>query len=364
MPVEYPVVIAAIKEWIGKHKTMPDPGVEIGDQPAVRKASGSEMLSAAFKELGTLAVTGGFNFATGGTEGFNKFFDSLPPALKEPLGALKDTFGNLTSSIPGSGTFTDALSSIKENFINPIGDSLTSFKTAVLGDSSSLTSLAQTYETTDPSVSSWLTSASTTLGTTVKNAIDSAKSWSDNLSLGGTYVNGVWEPSSFTLTDAISATNNAGRDFLSKYAGITEAPTLTDLTGTLVKDNLINDLSSKLSIERLAREKDLSDPTINVDTGKTNLQEHQQAVAEVEEAALALQEEVDRNKENVARMLQQDSALDGIASVTNTLNGIQDEEAIALYKKTINPNLLNTAEKLQPLMAVTVDTPDAGEAPT
>jgi hypothetical protein len=202
------------------------------------------------------------------------------------------------------------------------------------------------------------------LGTTVKNAIDSAKSWSDNLALGGSYVNGVWTPSSFTLTDAISATNNAGRDFLSKYAGITEAPSLTDLTGTLVKDNLVNDLSSKLSIERLARAKDLSDPTINAGTGKTNLEEHQQAVADVEEAALAIQAEVDRNKENVARMLQQDSALDGIASVTNTLNGIQDEEAIALYKKTIAPGLLNTAEKLQPLMAVNANAPDAGETPT
>lgn len=364
MPVEYPVVIAAIKEWIGKHKTMPDPGVEIGDQPAVRKASGAEMLSAAFAELATLAVSGGFEFATGGMEGFDKFFDTLPDALKEPLSALKTTFGDLTSSIPGSGTFTDALTSIKENFINPIGDSLTTFKTAVLGDSSGLTSLAQSYEITDPSVSTWLTSAASTLGTTVKTAIDSAKSWSDNLSLGGTYVNGVWEPSNFTLTDAISATNNAGRDFLSKYAGITDAPTLTDLTGTLIKDNLVNDLSSKLSLERLARQKDLSDPTINVDTGKTNLQEHQQAVADVEEAALALQAEVDRNKENVARMLQQDSALDGIANVTNTLNGIQDEEAIALYKKTINPNLLNTAEKLQPLMAINVNAPDGGEAPT
>jgi len=363
MPVEYPVVIAAIKEWIGKHKTIPDPGVEIGDQPAVRKASGAEMLTAAFAELATLAVTGGFNFATGGSEGFSKFFDSLPPALKEPLTALKDTFGDLTSSIPGSGTFTDALSSIKENFINPIGDTLTSFKTAVLGETVSLTSLSETYQTTDPSISEWLTSASTTLGSTVKNAIDSAKSWSDDLSLGGTYVNDVWTPSSFTLTDAISATNNAGRDLLSTYVGITSAPTLTDLTGTLLKDNLINDLSSKLEIEKLAREKDLSDPTINANTGKTNLQEHQAAVANLQIAAQELQAEVDRNKQNVARMLQQDSALDGIAGVTNTLNGIRDEEAIALYKKTINPSLLNTAEKLQPLMNVTAISPDAGTAP-
>jgi hypothetical protein len=344
MPVEYPQVIMAIKQWIGQHQIKPDPSVEVSGSPVARKASGSEMLSMAFKELATTAATAGIALGTGGTEGFNKYFDSLPKELKEPVSALKDTFGNLTNSLPAG--VSEALTSFKQTFINPIGDTLSSFKDAVTGNVTDLTATSATYldnagaETT---ISSALKSAANDMGTTIKSAIDKAKSWSDNLSLGGTTdATGKFVTSNFTLSDAISSANNAGKDFLSTYVGITQAPSLTDMVGTLTKDHLTANFSNALVKEKTAREQDLTVPA--------NFAAWQTAHEEVVAAADAINSEVDVNQQNVARMLQQDTVLDGIANVTSSLNDIKDPDAKALYAKTMDPNLLATAQAISPLL--------------
>jgi len=223
MPVEYPVVIASIKEWVGKHKVKPASSVEVEGQPAVKKASFGDMLSMGLYELVSLAVAGGFALTTGGTTEFNKFFDSLDPALKEPLSALKGTFEGLTTNLPTG--FQDAFTGFKDAFINPIAETFNGFRDGLTSTADELVVKQAIYADLQPTVAQQFGSTALDFGGWVKSGITSVKDYADGFTLG---------TSEFSLGDALDAANNSTTKFLETYVGITNAPSITDLAGTLV----------------------------------------------------------------------------------------------------------------------------------
>lgn len=338
MPVEYPQVILAIKQWIGQHKVGPAANAEIDGQPASRKSSGAEMLSAAFKDAIGAAVTGGIALTTGGTEGFNKYLESLPDAVKEPLKAMAGTVGKLTDSLPTS--VTGAFSSFKDSFINPIGDSLSNFRESVTGNATDLHDLASSTDyATNPGIGDALRSAGTYMGTTVKSAIDAAKSWSDGLTLG---------TGDYTLKDAISDVNSASTNLFSQI-GITSAPSLTDVVGIVTKDHLTKNMESALVKEKEARGKDLNIPE--------NYDSWVEARDAVYSAAADIQDEVNNNKATVNKLVQEQTVLDGVGDVANTHAGISDPEHLAVYEKTIRPDVLSSVKSFNQLKSSTNQVP-------
>ena len=345
MPVEYPQVIMAIKTWMGNHKTTPSPSSQIDGQDAVKKSGGMDYLKAAISDGISMAVSAGLAFGTGGTEGAGKYLDSLPPAVREPIIGLKDSFGKITDSL-GSTSIGESFKSFSSSFTNPIGEAIDGFKAGLQLSSDNLDSL-KTFYSQDATISAALDSASVTFGSTIKTAMDAAKGWSDGLTLG---------TGDYTLTNAISDTNDASAKFLENYVGITAAPSLTDLVGIVAKQELITTMDSALIKEEEARALDLTIPE--------NFAAWELARDDVYSAGAAIQEEVDNNKAAVAAIVQQQTVLDGIGQVSAIHSQIEDPEALAIYESTLHPNVRDTAVQFSGLLKKTspppipeVDTP-------
>ena len=364
MPVEYPVVIMAIKEWIGGHKTMPSQSMEIDGQPAVKKASFADMCTMAFQDLVSLAVTAGVSITAGGSAGFDKFVDGLSPALKEPLAGLKDAVGSITDAVPGGTSFIDT---IKTTVINPLGDAMNNFKLGFVGAEDSLRAAATSLEGTGNTdliakFNDAANSFSTQAGGIVGRAVDNVKSWSDNLSLGGTFNDaGVFTPSNFKLTDAFNYVNNSSATLLSALR-VTNGPTLTDLVGTLAQKDITNNLQAKVIKEQETRNAILVDinaqvagytgssggaPTVIIDPVKQAAWEA--AHADLVEAAAAAQARVDQDKANVAMMLGQQTAVAAVGSVVADHGSITDADQLKLFEETIHPNIKSAVLQLSPM---------------
>jgi len=331
MPVEYPQVIMAIKTWMGNHKTTPSPSCQIDGKDAVRKSGGMDYLKAAISDGISAAVSAGLAFTTGGTEGVGKYLDSLPPAVKEPILGLKDSFGKLTDGL-GSTSIGESFKSFSGTFINPIAESLEGFKTGLQLSSDNLDSL-KTFYSQDPTISAALDSASVSFGSTVKTAMDAAKSWSDSLTLG---------TGDYTLTNAFNDVNDSSSKFLENYVGITKAPALTDLVGIVAKQELITRMDSALIKEEEARALDLTIPE--------NFAAWEIARDEVFASADAIQQEVDDNQANIASMIQQQTVLDSIGQVANTHSQLTDPDQLALYESILHPNVKDTTRQFSTLL--------------
>jgi hypothetical protein len=347
MPVEYPQVIMAIKQWMGNHKTTPSPSCQIDEKDAVRKSGGMDYLRAAISDGISFAVSAGLSFTTGGTEGVGKYLDSLPPAVKEPILALKDSFGKITGGL-GSTTIGESFKSFSGTFINPIAESLEGFKAGLQLSSDNLDSL-KTFYSQDPTISAALDSASVSFGSTVKTAMDAAKSWSDSITLG---------TGDYTITNAINDVNDSSSKFLENYVGITKAPALTDLVGIVAKQELITTMDSALIKEEEARAKDLTIPE--------NFAAWEIARDEVFASAEAIQQEVDDNQAAIASMLQQQTVLDSIGQVASAHSQLTDPDQLALYESILHPNVKDTARQFSTLLSrpQTDSTPETITTPT
>ena len=351
MPVEYPVMIAAIKEWIGGHKTMPSGSVEIENQPAIKKASFSDMVTMAFTELVTLAATAGITFAVGGAEAFGKFFNGLNPALKAPLESLQGGFNSLTGSLPTS--MQDALTWGKETFINPIGTTLSDIRLGLTEGTDKLNVLSSF--TSDPAQAAAFTSAANSYSGAVGQAIQNMKTWTDGLTLGsGDY--------GFSLNDAFSAVNSSSTKTL-ELLGVTNAPTLTDFAGSLVKKDLTENMTASLTKEAAARAKmeaELKAPppvgyvgsageyqaTVSPATYAEWLSAHEDVVA----SAQAINQQVLDDQQNVVQYTAKQSALGAIGSASLNLNSLSDPDQKELYASTLNPTIKSHVETLAPVI--------------
>lgn len=392
--VSYPQMIAAFKTWYGQNKTRPSKSLIIDGQAAIRKSSTGEMLQAGLTELGIQAALGGFEFIKGGPEGFDKFLSTLPKEISEPAKALSKSAGEAVTSlktglgelIPAGGdlaafktTLESGLTSVTTNFINPIGDVLGGVKDSFNGDVSKLTGLESLYAG-DSSLSGLFGQGVTKLGTAVTGAIDTAKNWSDELTLG---------TGDFSLTDAFDMVNSEHTEFMAKYLGIGEVPTLTSLAGTLVKTDLIEDLvgakeqqaEAQLNLRKAAAltfpvlpdefgalivpnpeiaelgldALSLPEQTALTDNYDLFKEQYETALAQVDAASTAIKTQVQSDQQNILVTLKAQSALDDLGSISNTYVGITDPAQRALFESTIKPDILETTKSLAPLISKAID---------
>ncbi len=399
-------MIAAFKLWYGQNKTRPSPTVEIDGQPAVRKSSLGEMIQAGLIQLATFAATAGFEFATGGVEGFNKFVEGLPAELKAPVEALtkqagelyKDFKEGIDALIPPNSAlseFKDALEgaygAIKENLINPIADTAVAARAALTGDAATLSNLQTVYANSSNPLVTVFTNGASTLGTKLYDAFGSLKDWTDELVLGD----------DFTLRDVLSYVNDAPTKFMATYLGIGEVPSLTTLAGSLVRQDLIENWSktkekeaeANLKLRQAAAIK-FPDITIDVDgvpTVITNpdiavldqtenykvssltqaqknaieaqfnslLTSYETVISELDVIGDEIVDQIKTDQQNIVLVTKAQYAVESLGSIANDLNNITDPVQKALYEKTIKPEVLADAKKLAPIMDIT-----AGNNPT
>ena len=394
--VTYPQMIAAFKTWYGQNKTRPSSTVQIDGQNAVRKSSFGEMIAAGLTSLATFAATAGFEFVSGGTEGLNKFLDSVPKEIAEPAKALVASAGKvyddfkagIDAIIPAGGdvgAFKDAISgaatSISENFINPLGDIFTGFKAALTGDATVLGDLNAIYTMQDSTLAAAFASGASALGTGISDVIDSAKAWTDEITLG----------SDFTLKDAFQSVNDAPSNFMATYLGIGEVPKLTDFVGTLVKEDLINDYTgakekeAKAALE-LRQAAAIKFPTVTIDvegvpTSSVNpdiavlqslgietdglspaekavilaayderITSYESALEDLNLASDAIKDQVRSDQQNVVLNQKAQASVDNIGIVASEYNSIKDPEQRAIYERTLKPSVLATTKQIAPLM--------------
>jgi hypothetical protein len=398
MPVNitYPEMIAAFKLWYGQNKTRPSPTVQIDGQDSVRKSSFGEMIVAGLTALATFAATAGFEFVTGGAEGLNKFLDSVPKEIAEPAKALVASAGKVYDDFkagidaflpPGSdiADFKDAIgsvgTSISENFINPLGEVFTGFRAALSGDASTLNGLVPLYTLQDNTLAAALASGASSLGTGISDIIDSAKAWTDEITLGN----------SFTLKDAFQTVNDAPTNFMATYLGIGEGPALSDLVGTLVKTDLIDSYTGAKDKEKAAalelrQAAAIKFPTVTIDvegvptsitnpdiaalaslgieTASLSLAEKAAILLEYDErintytSALedlgltsdAIKDQVRADQQNILLSQKAQTSVDNIGAVASEYNSITDPEQRAIYERTLKPTVLATTKQIAPLM--------------
>jgi hypothetical protein len=384
--VTYPQMIKAFKTWYGQNKTRPSKSVEIDGQSAVRKSSFGEMLVTGLTQLGIQAALSGFEFIKGGTEGLNKFLDTLPKEIAEParslaksagdaVNGLKSGLGSLIPEGGALGTFKSLLDSglqnVGDNFINPIAGTLVTVRNAFTGDVVKLGQLQTLYQ---GELGTVFGDGVFKLGQAISGAIDTAKNWSDELTLG---------TGEFTLTDAFDLVNNSSNQFMSKFLGIGDVPTLSSIAGTLVKTDLIDNLigakdreqEAQLNLRKAAAIAfptlfdEFGDPYTNPEIaelkiGELSLAEQaelvskieqykiefQSAIEEVESASTAIRQQIQTDQQNILIATAAQQAVDSLGSLANTYVSITDAEQRALFERTLKPAALETTKLIAPLI--------------
>jgi hypothetical protein len=375
MPIEYPVMIAAIKEWVGKHKVAPSQSIEIDGQPAIKKAGFADMLAMALGDAINLAVSGGMSFLTGGGAGFAEFKSSLPEALQQTISTVTDGIKSLGTMIGDANPGGDAAATdLSSAFVNPISEAIDNFKFGLNASTETLQNMNE-YAADNPFIQADLASSAFQLGETVKNTLDGFKGWVDSLAIGT-------GDGAFKLTDAFDYVNNKNNGILATI-GIVNAPTLTDLVGTyVIKDTLIDDYLAKYTdqVTKLEAFKNLM-PTVPIDVVKVRDEATGQMVDKniwpplspdcqaaygewktsfdaLLSSAATIQTQVDSDKANVAALTAQNRALDAVGTLSTQYSAITDPAQRALYEETLHPRVRDTVQKLDSVMTAAKPNPD------
>jgi galactitol-specific phosphotransferase system IIB component len=312
----------------------------------------------ALGEIISFAATAGLNFAVGDTAGLNKLVDELPEGFKGPLMSVVDSVSELKNAVFGQDGVPTG------GFTNPFGEIIDGFKSGLEGAGTNLSALSDLAAGSDPSITQYLTSAATSAGGFMKDTMDAMKSWTDEITLGV-----VTDPDAtpFKLTDAFAAINNSSTKAL-ELIGITQVPSLTDLCGTFVKDELRTNFESAFSKELVSRANLTDLMPVSPGEGQPPPPMSTEAQAafeawkvdfeEVQAAAAAINTQITTDKATVASLNKQNSALDIITTTSATMNSLDDPEHKALYASTLGTNLKDVTTKLAPLMTptITVDT--------
>jgi hypothetical protein len=350
MPVEYPQVILAIKTWIGQHKVTPSSSMEVDGQPAIKKAGFGDMLSMALGEIISFAAEAGLNFAVGDAAGLDKLVNNLPEGFREPLKSVVGSIGEMKNSALNSiGIPSDA-------FTNPLADTISSFKSGLTLGTENLNAIRANLDlsTGGTGFSDFVNNAAESMGGYMKTAMDSMKSWTDTLSLGT-------GDNPFRLTDAFSAVNSSSTKAL-ELIGITKAPTLSELCGTLVNDEITKnfqtaftkELSARLEMQSLlpaAPGEGAPPPELSYEA-KAAFEKWKTAFGELEVAAVAIQTQVDSDQANVAALSKQDAAMDALMTASSTYANLEDPAQKALYESTLGAKVKGAAIALAPLTVV------------
>lgn len=365
----YPVVIAAIKEWIGGHKTTPAQSIEVEGQPVMRKSGWGDYLSAAISDLIGLAVSGGMALLAGGTA-FDEFFAKLPSPLQGAINGLQEGVGKIAGMIPND--VTNAFTSFKEMFVNPLTNTLTSFRDGLTG-SATVAGTASLWAGDNSTISTNLSAAQIALnaGGFIHDSIVNLGHWTNELTIG---VQADGETAAgFKLTDAYEVVNSAPGKVLS-LLNITNTPSLDEMVGSLTRNNLhdtfqaalVNHDAKLLSLKNL-----LTPPTIETisdghggtttrniytppsDAAQTAYNEWEASYNTLKESATAINDQVALDKATIASTIKEQQALQQIATLGAVQNSITDPTQLALYKSTLSADAKTYANIASSLLTST-----------
>jgi len=326
--------------WLKDHKYTTTASVEIEGQKGSREASGTELM---FQ-----ALIAGATFAAGSlvdaVKEYNKsgllpgdtlgiqpdYIQSVDPETSEDIFVPNPVAGQ-TFIIPGTlrslyTSIGNSISTSNANFAaNPTQDIVSATDTSGLRLNPVQVQVDEVdVKLTDISA----TNIKADAGGLWKSAVDKYNAFTDALSGVTVGTNG------YTLGDAFNAAKGYVTDpkssFNSAVSSITGIKqfTVSDFAGSLTDKTLITKLDDSVKAYTDA----LNDPTIT--PAELALKE-----AEVDDAAQALSDQVDKDNENYLAHLSQQSAIDDIAKSASQYNEAPDEYK-DLYASTLsNPGI-------------------------
>lgn len=321
MPMEYPQVIVAIKEWIGKNKIQTDSTVSVSGQDGARKATLVEFF---LKAAGDIAGTflGGKDLLPG--DSFSAAGEVVPGALRETITSIgaqvKDVVGGFGTSISDAWSTTGG-----QLFQNPFSDSVALAQekgAAILGIYS------------DSSLSPEIQDAAADLilkaqpGGVWDSALASYHEFTNQLA-------GVTIPGTdgFTIHNAIDAAENTTNEFLSKITTIKKFD-IGDLAGSLTNNGLMENVTKRMDELRALA----SFPGVTPEMVAAK-------VAEVDAAHQALSDQVASDQSNYASFIAQQNALEGIVGAgLNFADSNHQDLLQTIYKPTTLANVKAVAD--------------------
>jgi len=307
MPVELPIVIKTIQEWIGKNKVQESSTSILEGTKAMRTKNFGEFLFAFVAD-----------FISG----------SLPGPLKETLGNIGTNVTNALNSFGSLGTsVANSFNTVTQFFQNPVGTVMQAAESA--SDSAALAAIAAAADPANVSIAPTLSTIAGDMVNVVKASATGLKD-ATNL-LIGTVSGGDYSLSDvLRLSKSIDATT-AGYLGLSSWG-------IGDLAGMYVKKELHDELSDAIE--------GMNTAVANVDPAvPSTVTDLNNAHARVLAAAAAIDAEVLANQENIAAAIAQDNLLQAQYDIARLYDSLTDEEK-AIFGETIQPDVLAAAQDI------------------
>lgn len=312
--VNYAQLIAALKEWLDKHKWVDSRGYEVADKPVAVQAGLLDYAFAFAADLLTGAALPGDTFGADG---------------KLVRGALSQSIDSFTSSIKGfaSGVFDATIGKgieavfvdLPAQFGNPMAEWV---------EVDGLLISTQDYVAQN----GYTAFVGERLGINgaIGGAWDTIKGWGDSFS-------GVTQQAADAvgMTDVYNWTNNKAISLAIDVFDV-EGFTLGGLAGGITKTYLRDTATAKFNALQDLVKVPGSDPVAV-----------QAAADELQVAMVAWQEEVDANKLEGARAIVLDQITEKVSEVARNIRSMEETEfeGLDLYKSLVAPALLDAAIK-------------------
>jgi hypothetical protein len=314
MAVQYPQLIAALKEWLDKHKWVDSRGYEVSDKPI---AIGAGLLDYAFAFAGDLLTGAALPGDTFGVDG------------ELVRGALSQSVDSFTSSIKGfaSGVFDATIGKgIEAVFV----DVPALFGNTPTGWVEVGGLLQETQDYVAQNGYTALVGNQLGINGAIGGAWDTVKGWGESFS-GYTQQ----AADSVGITDAYKWTSDKATSLATDVFGV-EKFTLDGLAGGMTKTYLKDTAEEKFNALQDLVKVPGSNPT-----AVTN------AANELQVAMEEWQAEVEANKLEAARAIVLEQVTDAVANVARNIRSMEETgfEGLDLYKSLVAPELLDAAMK-------------------
>jgi len=314
MAVEYPQVIAALKEWLDKHKWVDSRGYEVADKPVAVQAGLLDYAFAFAADLLTGAALPGDTFGADG---------------KLVRGALSQSVDSFTSSIKGfaSGVFDATIGKgIEAVFVDlpaQFGNTPTGWVQVDGLWISTQDYVAQNGYTA-------LVGNQLGINGAIGGAWDTVKGWGESFS-GYTQQ----AADSVGVTDLYKYVDNKSAQLALSTFNVSEF-TLDGLAGAITKTYLREEAETKFNALQDLVSVPGSDPVAV-----------QAAADELQVAMVVWQEEVEANKLEGARAIVLDQITEKVSEVARNIKLMEETEfeGLDLYKSLVAPTLLDAAIK-------------------
>lgn len=306
MPVELPVVIKTIQEWIGKNKVQESSTSILEGTKAMRTKNFGEFLFAFVSD-----------FISG----------ALPGPLKTVLGDIGTNVTNALNAFGPLGTnVANSFNTVTKFLQNPVG----SVMEGIEATSNSITAAANAAAglPANVSISATLTGIANDAQNLIKSSATGLKSATNSLI-------GIL-PGDYDLQTVIKLAKSVDTT-TANLLGL-QSFALDDLAGMYIKKELHTELEN--AVLELNGAIAVVDPSIpSTVTDLTNA--HARALA----AAAAIDAEVLANQQAIAEAMAQDALLQAQYDIARVYDSMTDEEK-AIFGETIQPDVLTAAQNI------------------